>query len=373
MNLKKVVIIIPTYNESLVIAETIHQIFDAVDDSLFDAHVLIFDSCSTDNTPSIILDLQKKYPNLHLKTEPQKTGLGSAYAQAMRYALDHLHADVVIEFDADLSHKPEYLMPVLEQMHTHDVVIGSRYVKGGSIPQDWGMHRKLLSKVGNWVARLILTPKYKDFTSGFRATQGKVLSKVLPEQFISHNYAYKIELLWVLHQMRAKIKEHPIEFIDREKGYSKLPANSIFDSLRVLFVLRAEDFNHYFKSGMVHLVGLISQGLVYTILRSDFSSFYAAQLTAITAVINSLLNGDVNLENQTRNQRLKSLTLFLGYSVVMVGFLSNWVSLGTQFFGSGTLKEGLILSTGLILSSISTSLFNSYFIMQKKIRTLITQ
>ena len=159
MNMKTVVIIIPTYNESLVIEETIHQVFKATSTSTLSVHVLVFDSCSTDNTQDIVSNLQEIYPQLHLITEPQKTGLGSAYLQAMRYALTHLGADFIVEFDADLSHQPQYLLPIIEKMHTHDVVVASRYVKGGSIPQNWGWHRKLLSKLGNIVARIVLTPK----------------------------------------------------------------------------------------------------------------------------------------------------------------------------------------------------------------------
>ena len=256
MNMKTVVVIIPTYNESLVIEDTIHQVFKATASPELDFHVLVFDSCSTDNTQEIVSGMRATYPRLHLITEPKKTGLGSAYLQAMRYALTHLSPDIVIEFDADLSHQPQYLLPIVEQMKTHDVVVGSRYVKGGSIPQNWGWHRKFLSKMGNIVARMILTPRYKDFTSGFRATHYLALSRVLPEQFISNNYAYKLEFLWSLHRIKAKIAEFPIEFVDREQGQSKLPANSIFDSLRVLAILRFNDVRPYLsgiKTGLLDL------------------------------------------------------------------------------------------------------------------------
>lgn len=248
MSIKKVVIIIPTYNEALVIKNTLTQVFQATAHmQSMDIHVLIFDSASTDNTQTIVTELQPIYPKLHLKTEPKKSGLGSAYLQAMRFALSTLHADIIVEFDADLSHQPKYLRPMLEKMHTHDVVIGSRYVPQGAIPQDWAWHRKCLSVLGNYVARAILTPKYKDFTSGFRATARTVLQQALPESFLSNHYAYKIELLWSLHQNKARICEYPIVFIDRTKGESKLPANSILDSLRVLFSLRLRQIKYHIK------------------------------------------------------------------------------------------------------------------------------
>lgn len=245
---EKVVIIIPTYNEALVIEETISQLFAiATLITDYEIHVLIFDSASVDNTQSIIQTLIKQYDKLHLQTEPQKSGLGSAYLQAMRYALTSLHADIVIEFDADLSHQPKFLVPILERIKTADVVIGSRYVDGGSIPQNWGIHRKLLSCAGNIIARSILTTRYKDFTSGFRATRCGILEKVLPQAFLSTGYAYKLHLLWLLHINKAVIYEVPIEFIDREKGVSKLPTNSIHDTLRVIFTLRFQAIKTFFK------------------------------------------------------------------------------------------------------------------------------
>lgn len=236
---EKVVIIVPTYNEQYIISETLsalNEVCAQCDD--FNIQVLIFDSASTDNTQQIVSVLQKQYGWLHLQTEESKTGLGSAYVKAMRYALEEMKVDIVVEFDADFSHQPKYLLPMLNTIKKCDVVLGSRYVPGGSIPSDWGIHRKFISILGNQIARLVLTAKYKDFTSGFRMTRRKYLQKALTEKFISNNYAYKLQLLWALHKNKAKLIEFPIDFIDRTKGKSKLPANSILDSLYVILLLR---------------------------------------------------------------------------------------------------------------------------------------
>lgn len=236
---EKVVIIIPTYNEQYVISETLAALNQVCVNCLdFNMQVLIFDSASTDKTQQIVRDLQNKYMWLHLQTEESKTGLGSAYIKAMTYALQEMKADIIVEFDADLSHQPKYLLPMLEIIKNCDVVLGSRYINGGSIPDDWGIHRKFISILGNQIARVILTQKYKDFTSGFRITRRELLQKALTEKFISKNYAYKLQLLWSLHKNKAKIIEFPIDFVDRTKGQSKLPANSILDSLCVILVLR---------------------------------------------------------------------------------------------------------------------------------------
>lgn len=247
---EKVVVIIPTYNEALVISETVRQVFAATAKLVdFSVDILIFDSASTDTTQTIIQELIPQYANkLHLQVEPHKTGLGSAYAQAMNYALVHLNADVVVEFDADLSHQPQYLAPMLALLKTCDVVMGSRYLAGGSIPKNWGLQRKCLSILGNQVARLTLTRRYHDLTSGFRATRREILGSTLPTQFYSNHYAYKLHLLWLLHQNKARILEFPIHFVDREQGESKLPANSIKDALRVIAKLRYMDARRYFKN-----------------------------------------------------------------------------------------------------------------------------
>ncbi len=363
INLKKVVIIIPTYNEALVIEKTVHEVFNALLPTDVSAHILIFDSCSTDNTQEIIRMLQETYPNLHLQTEAKKSGLGSAYLQAINYALDELQADIVFEFDADLSHQPHYLPQMIERMNTCDVVVGSRYVKGGSIPKNWGWHRKLLSVLGNVVARVMLTPKYKDFTSGFRATNSLLLKKVLPTRFISNQYAYKLELLWLLHKARAKIIEHPIEFVDREQGQSKLPANSVLDSLRVLARLRCNALKPYVHMCVVGVVGLVLQCLIYNLLRIKCTPFFAAQIAVIAAIINNfILHNQFTFKQKSMDNHVKSMTYFIMYSLLMIGFQSSWTQLGVHYWGAGMMKENIIVASGIFWGSLLNYLVYSRFI-----------
>lgn len=370
MNIEKVVIIIPTYNEALVIAETIHEVFSAtaaIDNR--DVHFLVYDSNSRDNTQQIVQDLQTQYPRLHLKTEQQKSGLGSAYMQAMRYALSVLQADIVFEFDADLSHQPKYIAPMLELMNTHDVVIGSRYVPGGSIPKEWGWHRQLFSVLGNYVARFVLSAKYKDFTSGFRATHRSVLEKVLPEKFLSNQYAYKMHLLWLLHQHKAKICEYPIEFVDRQKGVSKLPTNSVLDSLRVVFTLRFQSLKGYLKMCMVGLSGAVVQILVYNLLRQSWSPLSAVKVAMIAAIINNfVLNHRFTfkeIEFTSFYHKLKSLVLFIGYSILMIGVQSYWLDLGLIYLGAGPMKENITLISGILIGSLLNYLIYSRLIWRE--------
>lgn len=354
---ENVVIIIPTYNEAHTIKDTIVQVFDEVDLMAdFETHLLVFDSASMDNTQQIIVDLQKRYPKLHLQSESKKTGLGSAYLQAMRYALSALNADIVFEFDADLSHQPKYIKPMLELIKECDVVVGSRYVAGGSIPSDWGWRRKALSVLGNYVSRVVLTAKYRDMTSGFRATRRAFLQKVLPDAFLSNHYAYKLQLLWLLHKHSADIREYPIDFIDRQQGESKLPANSIKDSLRVIGILRYQELERYFKMCLVGLSGMGVQILLYNLLRVYLSPFNASQIAIMVAIVsNFILNNRFTFKTDAKANRLmklKRLTSFSVYSLLTIYLQSSWMQLGIHYLGHGFFRENSLLVIGIGLGSL---------------------
>lgn len=366
---EKVVIIIPTYNEAAVIKTVIQQVIAAVHSiPHYEIHVLIFDSASTDNTQQIVISLQTNYTNLHLRTELIKSGLGSAYLQAMNYALTTMQADIVFEFDADLSHQPQYIRPMLQMLQTCDCVLGSRYITGGSIPGNWAFHRKLLSVLGNYVARAILTPKYKDFTSGFRATRREHLIKILPKRFLTNHYAYKLQLLWLLHQNKAKISEYPIHFLDRLQGYSKLPKNSIIDSLRVIFTLRYYELKRYFNMCLVGSLGLIEQFIIYNLLREyiHLSPFNASKIAVFTAIMNNfILNNKFTFSLKNKVSYVLNahrLLIFIMYSLITIYLQCYWLRLGLLCFGGGPLQENLIMCIGIGLVSIL-----NYFIYSRHI------
>lgn len=235
-----VVIIIPTYHEEGHISDTIVLLEDIISHiKMHHIDILVYDSNSTDNTIPIVKSLQKRFNNIHLGMEEKKSGLGGAYIKAMRYAIDHLHADLVFEFDADGSHQPKYIPVMIAAIENGaDVVMGSRYVKGGKIETDWAWNRRMISRAGNWVARFFLTWKFRDLTSGFRATKVSLLNKVPLEDLLSKNYAYKLHLFWELFQRTHAIVEVPITFMDRRHGASKFPKNTMWESLKVVVMLR---------------------------------------------------------------------------------------------------------------------------------------
>ena len=351
----------------IALLQAICQVFQATALlSELNVHVLIFDSASTDETQNIVRGLQSTTERLHLRTEVTKSGLGNAYLQAMRYALTELTADFIVEFDADLSHQPQYLVPMLIKAQTYDVVVGSRYVRGGSIPANWEWYRKLLSVFGNYMVRLVLTAKYKDFTSGFRITRRLALINALPqntELFLSPNYAYKLQLLWTLHKNNSRICEYPIAFIDRQKGKSKLPTNSIVDALLIIFKLRFQKLNRYLKMCIVGCCGSLIQFMVYNLLRSILSPVQAIKFAVIVAIINNFALNDrftfKNIVPLRKFYKLKLFALFIIYSLFMVSLQSFWLKIGIKYWGGGYLQENLIILTGLIIGSLVNYLIYS--------------
>ncbi|HAT6977859.1 TPA: glycosyltransferase family 2 protein [Legionella pneumophila] len=373
-NKEKVVVIIPTYNEEDNISNTIDLILkETCSLTDYQVHILVFDSHSTDSTAHIVQELAYISQRVHFAQEPQKTGLGSAYLQAMRIAIDKLNADIVFEFDADGSHQPCYIAPMLELLKQHDVVVGSRYISGGNIPSNWAFHRKLLSVGGNWIARMLLTGKYKDLTSGLRATRTNLLKKLLPSNFLSNNYAYKLELYWLLHKAKARITEFPIQFIDREKGKSKLPKNSMIDTLRVLFTLRLRELRQYLTMCCVGSLGALIQFSLYNWLRSSNHSALVSSQVAISAAIvsNFIFHHSITFKQKTdfriaKTTILSRFTQFIIYSTCMVYFQSLWVHIFVHYFGQGILKENIIVASGLGIGSIINYLFYSNIIWSSK-------
>ena len=220
------------------------------------------------------------------------------------------------------------------------------------------------------MARLLLTHKYKDFTSGFRATHRRVLAKALPDLFLSNQYAYKLHLFWLLHQNKARIHEYPIAFIDRQKGHSKLPANSIFDSLRVLFILRFRELKRYFGMCLVGLSGTFLQLIAYNLLRHSLSPFAASQYAVLLAMMNNFILNHRFVFKKSRQtsplQRIKAIGLFVAYSVLMIGFQSHWLQLGIAYFGQGYVKENIIMATGILIGSFLNYLAYSRVVFRDK-------
>lgn len=297
-NQNRVIIIVPTYNENGNIEDLIEtletKIFPSIS-SEFEMNILIVDDNSPDGTAKTVSEEQKKYKNLFLLNNPEKIGLGNAYTKGMEYATNKLHADIVFEFDADFSHDPNKIKPMLSLLTKgNDMVLGSRYVKGGSIPSDWGLHRKFLSIFGNFFIRLIMADfTVHDWTTGYRAIKREVVDTVLPElndeKFMG--YTFQIGFLHKSRKKGYKVAEVPIQFIDRTKGKSKLGSEYIKNTLHYILKVRYQEIIHgrLTKFIAVGIIGALLQLGSLTILRSFFSYQLAYFLSVEAAVMSNFL------------------------------------------------------------------------------------
>jgi dolichol-phosphate mannosyltransferase len=239
----RTVIVIPTFNEVVSTAVLIAQLQDLVRREFkFEIDVLYVDGDSTDGTREIIEHSAARLPWLHSITQSKKEGLGAAYAEGIEYAIRKLDADFILEFDGDLQHRVQDIPQLLRKAEEgFDYVIGSRFVRGGSIPANWDVRRVFLSRFGNFVARKLLAlPSLTDITSGFKLSRVRgFLDQFDFVTLLSRRHAYKIHLLHFMVQRGARIAEVPIVFEPRTTGESKLVKNDIFDTLSVIFSLRA--------------------------------------------------------------------------------------------------------------------------------------
>ena len=259
------VIILPTYNESGNI-ENVVRALDTVFKDIpkhWNMKILVVDDESPDQTANIVRSLMKRYPYLSL-IEGKKRGLGAAYIRGMQYAIDKMHADVVFQMDADLQHDPTLVPHFLVEIDKgSDFVIGSRYITGGSIPQNWGLKRKLYSTIGNLVVRWgLIIPSIHDWTSGYRAIRGSVIKNINEGLSKYPGYTFQVALLHRAYMAKAKISEIPLQFTDRSYGKSKIvPPEYIFNVLKFVFT-----HSTFFKYLQVGGVGFGVQTLISAIL-----------------------------------------------------------------------------------------------------------
>lgn len=331
----KIVVISPTYNERLNITKMIPVLLDEIFPKItnHDMHLLIVDDMSPDGTGDTVRDFMKKWKAIDL-LEGKKNGLGSAYIRGMQYAMDTMHADVVIEFDADFQHDPYDIPRLIKAMDDGaDYVIGSRYIKGGEIPKEWGFDRKIKSIFGSLFARIILfTFSIHDMTSGFKLTKTSFLKRVDLDHLYSRNYAYKMQILYEVYRLKAKIKEIPIIFYERTQGKSKMDTNDLIESFMVVLRLRIRDSMRFIKflvvGGTGFLVQLILQELSAHVIASDL---IAVGIGAEAAIISNFLFNHFWTFSDVRNNK-KSSSFF----VKLVKFnLSSLISIVVQIIAIG--------------------------------------
>jgi dolichol-phosphate mannosyltransferase len=224
----KVLVIMPTFNEAGNIERATSELFR------FNADVslLVVDDGSPDGTGELAEQLAAKDKRISVLHRKDKQGLGAAYIAGFNYAFG-LGFDFVVEMDADGSHRAEDLPKLLAICQDNDLVIGSRYVRGGKT-QNWPLHRQWLSRGGNIYARIMLGSKLNDMTAGFRVFRSSLLQSMDLSTINARGYSFQIEMAYRTIQLGGRTAEVPITFVEREIGESKMSGNIVIEALKLM-------------------------------------------------------------------------------------------------------------------------------------------
>jgi dolichol-phosphate mannosyltransferase len=220
MDKPKIMVVIPTYNEADNLPTLVGELLIL---GLPGLEILIVDDNSPDGTGQVADDLVQRHPDrVHVLHRAGRLGLGTAYIAGFGYALEH-GADFIVQMDADFSHSPAYIPQFLEAIEGFDVVVGSRYVAGGSLDEQWGWWRYALSWWANSVyTRLILGLKVKDTTAGFKCWRRATLEGIGLDRVRSNGYVFQVEMAYLTEKLGYRFLELPIHFEDRRIGSSKM-------------------------------------------------------------------------------------------------------------------------------------------------------
>ncbi len=374
----KIVIISPTYNEKVNIEKMIPVLENDVFSKIkgHDIHLLIVDDKSPDGTADVVKKYMEKWKNVHLLSG-DKQGLGKAYVRGMKYAMDEMHADAVMEFDADFQHDPNDIPRLVQALDDGaDYVIGSRYIKGGGIPKEWGFDRKVKSRLGGIFARYVFMMfNIHDMTSGFKLTKTSFLKQVDLDHLLSYNFAYKLHILHDVVHHGAKVKEVPIIFYERTKGKSKIDTNDVTESLSVVLKLGFLDHKRFIQFLVVGGSGFILQYLVtFLCITIGFQQFVAAMIAGEAAILsNFVFNnlwtfGDTKHLQQHQGHFFKRLFKFNVASLASIGVQGLAVYLAVSIFGEYLMIFGHQIHTSLVVlfpTIIFLVLPLNYFIYNK--------
>jgi len=230
----KTVVVIPTYDERENVSRLIPEVLGVAPG----IEVLVVDDHSPDGTGQLVDTLKAEDKRIHVLHRPGKMGLGSAYVEGFRIALD-LGADYIFEMDADFSHDPKYIPNFLDKIKAYDVVLGSRYLEGVNVV-NWPLSRLLLSLGANLYSRIITGVPIRDLTGGFKCFRREVLEAINFADIKSDGYAFQIEVNFKSWKSGFRMCEIPIVFVDRHAGTSKMSKRIIREAMWLVWRLRCE-------------------------------------------------------------------------------------------------------------------------------------
>ena len=321
----KIVIVMPVWNE----AENIKEMINVLVKTEFpkiegDMELLVVDNHSTDGTDKVVEMASQKNKNIKLIQQKNK-GLGWAYVTGIQYAIKNLHADGILEMDGDFQHPPRFVKPMVEAyLAAADYVIGSRYIKGGSVPKEWAASRKAISFFGNLFIRLVLLNfKIHDLTTGFRLSRVKGnLDKIELENLMElDRFAYKVDLLYQSLKNSKKTVEVPLAFASRTKDESKFNYKEMISTFKVAIILGIKDKQKFIKFGMVGFTGFVINFIALRIFRKVIGIEIIAWIlsTELAIMSNFTLNNIWTFRNEKIEGIGKLMSKFLQFNLGSVG------------------------------------------------------
>jgi dolichol-phosphate mannosyltransferase len=220
----KTLVVIPTYNEALTVSQTISEVL-ALEPEI---SILVVDDNSPDGTANMVENIANNEPRVSLLARPSKKGLGLAYLAGFQWGFDR-NFDLIVEMDADGSHRAIDLPSLLKAATDADLVIGSRWIAGGQV-LNWPNHRRFVSRFGNRYAKFMLGTNIYDITSGFRVYRASFLKQLVGRSISSHGYAFQVELAYRA-ASAGVVAEMPITFVERVNGKSKMTLAIVLEAL----------------------------------------------------------------------------------------------------------------------------------------------
>jgi len=321
-------ICVPTYNEAENIERFISSVFEFLPISQ-KSDIVVVDDNSPDGTADIVEKLIEKYKGrLYILKRPEKQGLAGAYLAAFNWGLSKGY-DVFLEMDADFSHHPKYIPEMLAALQNHDVVIGSRNVKGGAV-EGWSFLRTCISKGGSLYSRIVLRCPIKDLTGGFTMWTENALLKIGLNNVFSKGYSFQIEMKYRAWRAGCSIKEIPIIFTDRKLGLSKMSKKIFFEALINVWKIKQSfadtAFDQFIKFGITGGLGSLTNLLLF-FLFADKIGLPEVPVSIgcflIAGTQNYIIDHKWSFANNTGNSRLSVRKWLFFLATALVGFLVN--------------------------------------------------
>lgn len=363
LSMLKVAVVIPVWNEVHNVKKMIDELFEVHFPKIeAEMHLLIVDNHSNDGTEGVVKDFARKYKNLEI-IQQQNKGLGWAYVTGFKYAINNLKADAVMEMDGDFQHPPRFVKPMVDSyLAGSEYCIGSRYIKGGSVPKEWQLSRKAVSYLGNLFIRLVLLkPSLHDLTTGFRLTKVKgVLDQIDLENLMElDRFAYKVDLLYQSVKLSKKTVEVPLEFAPRTMEKSKFNPKEMIATFKVAIILGIKDKMRFIKFGIVGGTGFIVNYLGLELLKMfGLSTYWSTLLATELAIISNFTFNNIWTFKDKEIKRFRDILVQFGKfnltSIFAVIFQPLIVSLGTYLFGD----TSIIRLASLLFALIFVLIYN---------------